>query len=916
VRLSRTLLATLLAALTTRPLAVVATSPPDPQDNPFGRYLTDPWGTLAGAAGRVLDVAAAAGHRLWLPLAAVLLAGVAGRVVLGRWRAVRLRAGARLVEILPPPQVDPAGAVACWRNLRGLLHQRRLLTGRPLVAFELRWTPDGLGIGIWVPGMLAPRLVERAVQAAWPGARTRTHTPAPPPLPVTSGGRNVGGGRLRLAADEWYSLRTDHDRDPLRALLGAAEELGAGEASIVQILVRRASGRRLAACRRAARALRRGQAPTRRGRLLDFLNPLGNDIGSRRAYTDDPARHADVAAITAKSAEPGFEVAIRYAVSTCVDADWRGRLRARGHALAAALAVFADRNQLTRRRPWRPAVAVETRRLGRGMLLSLSELAALAHLPWDRAVPGLERAGARSVPPAPNLQRAGKVLGDADAGPARPVALHPADARQHVHVLGGTGTGKSTLLGNLILQDVEAGRGVVVVDPAKGDLVRELLERLPASAAGRLVLLDPDERRAPPTLNMLQGADPDLATDHLLAVFRRVFASAWGPRTEDILRAACLTLLAKGPASLVDVPRLLTKADYRAHVTARLDDELLEGFWGEYDRLPTGAHTQLVGPALSRLRAFLLRPFVRDVVGSATSSFDLGEILDGGILLARLPKGVLGEDTARLLGSFVVAQTWQAAARRARSGEHARADAALYVDEFHNVLHLPQTYEELLAEARGYRLALTLAHQNLAQLPRELREAMSANARSKVYFACSPEDAQVLERHVAPELSAYDLSHLGGFQAAARLVTGGVEAPACTLVTRPLPAPSPRRAARLRAAARAQYGRTAAQRRAETNRRQLHHQDPLPSGAGHRGDGEPGTGGPGTAAGLAEAGTPVGSSPGNWVGNSLGRLGPAGGAQAAAAGQHGAHASARGADSGTEPASSPPRSPDGERGGR
>jgi hypothetical protein len=339
------------------------------------------------------------------------------------------------------------------------------------------------------------------------------------------------------------------------------------------------------------------------------------------------------------------------------------------------------------------------------------------------------------------------------------------------------------------------------------------------------VLLDPDERAAPPTLNMLEGADPELTTDHLLAVFRRVFASAWGPRTDDILRSACLTLLARGPATLVDVPRLLTEPGFRRRVTARLDDELLQGFWDGYEQLTPAVQAQLIGPALSRLRAFLLRSFVRDVVGSTTSSFNLNHVLDGGILLARLPKGVLGDDTARLLGSFVVAKVWQAASQRARAGEQARADAALYVDEFHNVLHLPHTYEELLAEARGYRLALTLAHHNLAQLPRELREALSANARSKVYFACSPEDAHVLERHVAPELSAHDLTHLGAFQAAARLVAGGVEAPACTLVTRPLPDPVPGRAQRLRAAASASFGRTAAQRRQELVRRQLHDQD-------------------------------------------------------------------------------------------
>jgi hypothetical protein len=806
---------------TTRPptKAPPTTTLPDLDHSPLGRYLLHPQHTLATIARTLAHHAASIAHHdgLWLLLVAAVV--LAARLALARWRAARLQAGARLVQILPPPQVDPDSTQALWRNLAGLLRQHRLLQGRPHVAFEYHWTPDGLTIAVWLPGMMAPRLVERAIEAAWPGARTRTTTPAPPPLPV---GEHARGGALRLAQPEWYALRAEHPSDPLRALLGAAAELGAGESATVQVLARPARGRRLARLRRVARALRRGPHPTRRGRLLDLLNPTTSGMGSRRAYTDDPARHADVHAITRKAAGPGFEVAIRYGVATSVERHVRGRLRASAHALAAAFAVYTGRNRLARsHHPSRLAVhALAARRLGRGMLLSLDELAALAHLPWDRGVPGLERAGARSVAPPPSAPRAGKVLGDADTGPTRPIALDPADARQHTHLVGATGSGKSTLLGNLILQDVDAGRGVVLVDPAKGDLVRELLDRLPRSAKDRLVLLDPDERDAPPTLNVLDGPDPELAVDHLLSSLRRVFSSSWGPRTDDVLRTACLTLLARGPATLADVPRLLTDPGFRQRLTTGLRDDLLRGFWEGYDQLTPSGHAQLVGPALARLRAFLLRSFVRDVVGSTTSSLKLAEVLDGGILLARLPKGVLGEDTARLLGAFVIAKTWQATTERATRGEQTRTDAALYLDEFHNVLHLPYPYEELLAEARGYRLALTLAHHNLAQLPRELREAVSANARTKLFFTVSPEDAHVLERHVAPELTAHDLAHLGAFQAAVRLVVGGVEVPACTLVTRPLPPPVSGRAQELRAAARARVGRSRARRRTEQQRRQ------------------------------------------------------------------------------------------------
>ena len=162
----------------------------------------------------------------------------------------------------------------------------------------------------------------------------------------------------------------------------------------------------------------------------------------------------------------------------------------------------------------------------------------------------------------------------------------------------------------------------------------------------------------------------------------------------------------------------------------------------------------------------------------------------------------------QLLGSFIVAATWRAVSHRVRTGPAARRDAAIYLDECQNFLMLPHSLPDMLAEARAYRLSLVLAHQDLAQLPRDLREGISANARSKIFFNTSPEDARDLERHVSPALSAHDLSHLGLYQAAARLVAGGQQAPAFTIRTRPLPGAIPGRAELVRRAARDAYGLT------------------------------------------------------------------------------------------------------------
>jgi hypothetical protein len=523
--------------------------------------------------------------------------------------------------------------------------------------------------------------------------------------------------------------------------------------------------------------------------LLRPARPAYRASGGRPGPAD-PVRDRDARAAVEKAIGPQWTVAVRYAVG---DADPRhgghrrpARLAVAARGLAAAFGLYAGHNRF-RSSPLRHAPQVLAgRRLGHGFLLSAGELAALAGLPTDVAVAGLDRARAKAVPAPVSVPTGGrntKLLGRAEVGD-HPVALTVADARQHVHLLGSTGSGKSTQLCHLVLDDVRAGRGVVVIDP-KGDLVLDVLDRLPATVADRLVLIDPDQPGGA-TFNPLAGDDDDLVVDNIVAIFSKIFQRHWGPRIDDVLRVACLTLLRRANATLTLVPPLLTDKQFRAAFTHDLDDpEGLKGFWEWYESTPPPLRAQVIGPVLARLRAFLLRDFVRRTLGTARSSFDMRRVLDGGILLARLPKGQLGEETAKLLGSFVLASVWQAATARARVPEARRRDATCYIDEAHNVLNLAGSVTDMLAEARGYHLALVLAHQNLTQLPRDTQLALSANARTKLFFSCSPEDAHQLARHTLPELDEHDLSHLDAYTAAARLLVASRETAAFTLRTRP-----------------------------------------------------------------------------------------------------------------------------------
>ncbi len=815
-------------ALNQPPLAPVPTRSTAPAVGWLEDYLRDPGGALLALLARMGDLAL-----VWGPISAPVLAVLIVGVVLGpRWWGRRchelLLADARQITVLAPPTVDPAGGAALWSNLVGLLRPgwRRAFTGQPHVACEYVFSEAGVAIRLWVPGVIPPGLVERAVEAAWPGAHTRVG-PAEPPLPTPSEGqrRLVVGGELRLARPEALPIRSDFDADPIRALIGAPVGLGRAEYACVQVLARPVTGRRVQKARRAARRVHTGGSSRLVGRLLDAITP-GTGSRSRRSTAartttgtlhSDPQTSLEYAAqnraIVGKQRGSQFETVVRYAVATLLPADTdeaevrraRDVARGRAHALAASFASYTEHNHYTRHRVRQPGRVIGSRRLGRGDLLSVPQLAAIAHLPTDEAIPGIQRAGARAIAPPPGIATPGpeaKPIGFSDTGHQRPVALRVPDARHHLHVIGATGSGKSTLLGNMILADAEAGRGIVLIDP-KGDLVTDVLSRLPRSSADRVVLFDADSKTRPPCLNPLDGGETDLTVDNLVSVFRRVYSAFWGPRTDDVMRAACLTLRTQeGVTTLADLPKLLADEAFRSRVTAGVTDPVLRGFWSWYSELTDSSRSQVISPLMNKLRAFLLRPFVRDAIAGGHSTVDMGQVLDGGICLVRIPKGSLGEETTRLVGSLVVARTWQATTGRARTPQRQRRDASLVIDECHNFLHLPYPIEDMLAEARAFRVAMTLAHQHLGQLPRDLREGMSTNARSKIFFNASPEDTRELSRHTAPRLSDHDLAHLGVYHAAVRLVLNGEEAQPFTVLTQPLPPAIPGRAREIRGVAR------------------------------------------------------------------------------------------------------------------
>lgn len=491
--------------------------------------------------------------------------------------------------------------------------------------------------------------------------------------------------------------------------------------------------------------------------------------------------------LQAKIGERGFAAVLRIGTSN------RDRRTARGilRAVVSGIRVAESPGVPLRVRGTAPG-PVATAQPPRRFPVAINVLELVGLLGWPLGCgdyPGVTRLTSRRLPVPGALPRQGRIIGDGNHPmTARPVAFTMHDALMHTHVLGPTGVGKSTLLAHLAIQDIEAGRAVVVIEP-KGDLVDDILARIPADREPDVVVLDPTDDQAPVGLNPLAHGSPELAADQVLAVFRGLYRDYLGPRTTDVLHAALLTLARADHATLVALPLLLTDDQLRRRLTATVHGDLALGpFWAWYEGLSEGERQQVIGPVMNKVRPFLLRERVRHVLGQGEPRFDIGRVFtERKVLLAPLGKGALGSEAAGLVGSLVVSQLWQAAQARASLAPERRHAVSVIIDEFQDFLHLPTDLGDVLAQARGLGLGLTLAHQHLAQLSPDVRAAVLANARSRVCFRLSPDDATVIAR-AADRLDAKDFQHLGRYEIYASLVADGAVEPFCSATTRPLDA--------------------------------------------------------------------------------------------------------------------------------
>ena len=367
------------------------------------------------------------------------------------------------------------------------------------------------------------------------------------------------------------------------------------------------------------------------------------------------------------------------------------------------------------------------------------------------------------------------------------------DRRQHMYIVGKTGVGKTALLRNIALQDIEKGEGVAIIDP-HGEFVEEILDSIPSFRVNDVVYFNPADTEYPISFNVLEVPDPKykhLIASGLIGIFTKIWVNVWSARMEYILSNCILALLDTPGTTLLGIPRILVDRDYRQRIVNNLKDPVVKSFWvNEYEEWAPNYRNEAIAPIQNKVGQFLNVSLIRNIVGQSKSTIDIPEIMDSGkILLVNVSKGRIGEDNSALLGAMVITKIQLAAMERVRIPEEKRRDFYLYVDEFQNFA--TESFVNILSEARKYHLNLIIAHQYIGQLVTEtttkVRDAVFGNVGTLICFRVGAADAEFLEREYIPEFLAKDLVNLPNFNIYLKLMIDGITSRPFSAITLPPP---------------------------------------------------------------------------------------------------------------------------------
>lgn len=660
-------------------------------------------------------------------------------------------------------------------------------------------------------------------------------------------GRMTGtiGGELALKEHFAYPIGTYQDikRDPMQALLNALSTLGKEDGAAIQFLMRPADSSWRGQSKDVAKKKRSGNSKVS---ALNLFKNLATVLVKPPEAVDKPELsnldQGIVNAIDDKTSHFGFEVLIRVVVSSNVSQ----RSQAILSNIVASFSLYdAPGRNGFKYTPAKDMEELVTAYLMRFFpqhrnrdILNIMELATIFHFPDQRSIPTsqLTRQDSKQVDGPRNIPENGLLLGyNVFRGAKKPIRLDLYDRQRHMYVVGQTGTGKSTFLENLALQDMLNGNGFAFVDP-HGDVVEKLISMVPKERTEDVIYFSPAETEYPMGLNLFEFDTPDQkdfliqeALNMLYKLYDPQHQGIMGPRYEHLFRNAALTIMAD-PAggTFVDIPKLFRDPEFVRQKLQHVKDQNVIEFWQK--EMPASQRSndfgEVVSWFISKFGAFLSNEMMRNIIGQTKSAFDLRDIMDNKkILLVNLSKGRTGELNSKLLGMIFVMKFQAAAMSRSNIPEDQRVDFSLYVDEFQNFS--TDSFATIMSEARKYHLNLIVANQFTTQLTPEIRDAVFGNMGTIVSFRIGQNDVESLGKYYQPIFDTDDLLRVPNYNTIVRTLIGGVPTQPFSMATLPaLGTANPRLSDALKQLSAAKYGRPKALVEQDINRRMFAKEKP------------------------------------------------------------------------------------------
>ncbi|MFW0862222.1 MAG: type IV secretory system conjugative DNA transfer family protein [Candidatus Komeilibacteria bacterium] len=630
---------------------------------------------------------------------------------------------------------------------------------------------------------------------------------------------HVVAAALKFSREFIFPIKTytKLENDPLNIITTSLGKIDETEGAAVQLVMRSAykkwhyMGNKVASTMQQGKSLEEALASvgmgSKSGKIFNFIFKLikaASNSATSDGMNTPPVRQISpmeqelIKNIEEKSAKAGLDVNLRVIVSANSEQVANAKL----NDMLNSFGQFSMFQQGNSFKIWQPKKQVKRDKIVHDyiyrnfdekykMIMNTEEAVSLWHMPLpNNATPNIRWLGAKKAAPPVNLPTEGVILGKSEyRGITRQIRLKRADRRRHVYIIGQTGVGKSTVMKNMMIQDMQNGEGCCVIDP-HGDFAMDMLKNVPKERAEDVIYFNPTDTERPLALNMLEYNSPEQKTfvvNELLSIFDKLYdlKATGGPMFEQYMRNALLLIMddPESGMTLMEIPRVLADEDFRALKLSKCKNQSVKDFW-EKEAQKAGGEASLANMVpyiTSKLTPFIANDLMRPIIAQQKSSIDFRQVMDNNkILIVNLTKGKLGDINSSLLGMIIVGKILLASLSRVDMDEDKRKDFYLYIDEFQNFT--TDSIAVILSEARKYKLNLVIAHQYIGQLVKNndtaIRDAVFGNVGTTIAYRVGVDDAEILAKQFAPVFNEYDVVNVPKYTAYAKILIDNANPPA------------------------------------------------------------------------------------------------------------------------------------------